>query len=318
MKRNKLLTALLAVLLIITLTFSLTSCSAETVKARFGEIMQNEHVVKLKGYAIKFFDLLGIDVGQGRPHEHELYEYGFDEDEHWQICDCGEIDAIESHTFSDKGVCSVCGYTSTAHRHVLIRKDAVAPTCDKAGSIEHWECEGCGNCYETEEALVSLTDKELKVAALGHDYGEYTSNEDGTHTMVCSRDPEHIEPAACSGGEAGCEVRATCEYCSVEYGEFKHERDEGTVMLAPTCHEDGVVAYTCLLCGACEEEAIPNEEHDYESTVVRPTCTEAGYTEHTCSKCGDAYTDSEIAPLGHIWDSSTPPECDICGEEKKD
>jgi hypothetical protein len=201
---------------------------------------------------------------------------------------------------------------------VLIKKEAVEATCTESGVIEHWQCEGCGKRYETEDAITQLTDKGVKIAALGHAFEEYTANGDGTHTMVCTRDPEHIETAACSGGEAGCEIKATCEYCMAEYGEFKHERNEGEIVLAPTCNEEGIVAYTCLLCGAHEEESIPAVEHTYESILHKPTCTEGGYTEHTCSKCGDTYNDSEIAALGHIWDSSEPPKCDICGEKKTD
>ena len=71
------------------------------------------------------------------------------------------------------------------------------------------------------------------------------------------------------------------------------------------------------------------EAHDYESSVKEPTCTAQGYTTYTCTRCGDAYTDEEIAALGHAWDEgvvtmepTTETEgirtytCTRCGETK--
>ncbi len=54
---------------------------------------------------------------------------------------------------------------------------------------------------------------------LGHDYGAWTSNDNGTHTRVCSRDAIHTETENCSGGEATCTEQATCEFCGKKYGE---------------------------------------------------------------------------------------------------
>jgi ribosomal protein S27AE len=66
--------------------------------------------------------------------------------------------------------------------------------------------------------------------------------------------------------------------------------------------------------------------HTYESVVIAPTCTEQGYTKHTCSKCGDAYNDNYVDALGHIssdWiidkeatveaEGSKHKECTRCG-----
>ena len=73
-----------------------------------------------------------------------------------------------------------------------------------------------------------------------------------------------------------------------------------------------------LLLAAMALSSCQDHVHSFEDKVVKPTCVTKGYTEHTCSKCGDTYNDSEITALGHIWDSSEPPKCNICGEKKKD
>ena len=69
-------------------------------------------------------------------------------------------------------------------------------------------------------------------------------------------------------------------------------------------------------------------EHNYTTMIVEPTCTQDGYTVHFCSHCGDTYYDSYVAALGHDWDEGTvvtePTEtedglrlccCRRCGEE---
>ena len=51
--------------------------------------------------------------------------------------------------------------------------------------------------------------------------------------------------------------------------------------------------------------------------VTVPTCTEKGYTTHTCSRCGDAYTDTEVAALGHTEGAEancrSDQTCTVCG-----
>lgn len=44
------------------------------------------------------------------PHEHAFTgDYEYDENGHWQVCECGEKSEVEDHDMVD-GVCSVCGY----------------------------------------------------------------------------------------------------------------------------------------------------------------------------------------------------------------
>ena len=55
--------------------------------------------------------------------------------------------------------------------------------------------------------------KDVSIPALGHDWGKWTSNGDGTHTHVCKRDKTHTETVSCSGGTATCTEKATCADC---------------------------------------------------------------------------------------------------------
>ncbi|MCD7844234.1 MAG: bifunctional metallophosphatase/5'-nucleotidase, partial [Clostridiales bacterium] len=111
-------------------------------------------------------------------------------------------------------------------------------------------------------------------------------------------------------------------YCS-------HVWDEGTVTTEATETEDGVMTYTCTVCGETKTEAIPATGHNYVAVVTAPTCTEQGYTTYTCSICGDTYTADETDALGHTWDDGTVTTaatktedgvmtytCTVCGETK--
>ena len=51
-----------------------------------------------------------------------------------------------------------------------------------------------------------------------HNWGEWTSNGNGTHTRTCNADSSHTETGNCSGGKATSTERAVCETCHTAYG----------------------------------------------------------------------------------------------------
>ena len=72
-----------------------------------------------------------------------------------------------------------------------------------------------------------------------HDYGNWVSNGNGTHTKTCAYDTTHTETLNCTGGVATCSKKAVCSICGDSYGELL--------------------------------------KHNYAKTVVNPTCTEKLY-----------------------------------------
>lgn len=94
------------------------------------------------------------------------------------------------------------------------------------------------------------------VEKLGHDYGDWTSNGDGTHSRVCSRNGEHKETADCSGGTATETDRPVCDVCHSEYGSLlghTHSFTEQKItdkflVSAATCTEKAKYYYSCQ-CG---------------------------------------------------------------------
>ncbi|MBR5593890.1 MAG: hypothetical protein IKW46_07455 [Bacteroidaceae bacterium] len=50
---------------------------------------------------------------------------------------------------------------------------------------------------------------------------------------------------------------------TVEVPTCKHVYDDGVVTKTPTCTEDGIITYTCTLCGATKTEVVPAVAHNY-------------------------------------------------------
>ena len=138
---------------------------------------------------------------------------------------------------------------------------------------------------------------------LGHDWGAWTPNGNGTHTGSCTRCSE-VKTASCTGGKATCSAKAVCEVCGGEYGE-KDSNNHDLVQhaaKAPTCTEPGWDAYdTCSRCGYTTRKELPALNHDLVRHVAQaPTCTEKGWAYDTCSRLGCSYTTrTELPALNH-------------------
>ena len=91
--------------------------------------------------------------------------------------------------------------------------------------------------------------------ALDHNWGAWTSNEDGTHTRTCKRDASHTETNNCHGGTATCTAKAVCTVCGGEYGEMAahsftaETAEEQYLKSAATCTEKAVYYKSCAACG---------------------------------------------------------------------
>ena len=155
---------------------------------------------------------------------------------------------------------------------------------------------------------------------LGHDWGEWTPNGDGTHTRRCKRSNcDAVDNAApCSGGTATCTAKAVCEVCGGEYGEkdLNNHALEQRAAKAPTCTETGWDAYeTCSRCDYTTYAELPALNHDFVHHEAKaPTCTEKGWDAYdTCSRC-DYTTYAELSALNHDYQAVTvEPTCETDG-----
>ena len=151
--------------------------------------------------------------------------------------------------------------------------------------------------------------KDIPLAALGHTYGAWTSNGDGTHTRICSHDASHTETKDCHGGTANCHAKAICTDCGQPYGKLAPAKHDGGTELKnkkdATCTEKGYTGDTyCKGCGEklSDGKEIPVTEHSYGAwtIVLEPTACTKGERERTCESCD--HKQSEVIPATGKFD----------------
>ena len=197
-------------------------------------------------------------------------------------------------TCAKKAVCRGCGAEYgeklSYHKNTVLYSHKV-PTCTESGWDSYFGCLDCGYSAKKE------------IGPLGHDYGSWTSNGDGTHTRTCSHDGSHTETVSCSGGTASCSAKAVCAECGAEYGETDPDNHTLThhEAKAATCTEIGWDAYdTCSRCNYTTYTELPALNHALVNHDAQaPTCTEKGWNAYeTCSRC-DYTTYTELPTLNH-------------------
>ena len=238
----------------------------------------------------------------------------------------------------------ICDYTTYQElpidpdNHDLAHHEAKAPTCTEKGWSAYDTCTRCD--YTTYAEL----------AALDHDWSNWVSNGNKTHTRTCKNDPDHIQRGSCSG--VSCGETGACAVCGGEYT-VAHEYIGQWI-------SDGADAHwrDCILCGAGRETAShsfseypdskatcvspakylkicfhcfyreiiergdidPNNHNLAHHEAQAPTCTEIGWEAYdTCSRC--AYTTyTELPAGGHdlIRHAAQAPTCTEKGWKEYD
>ena len=230
------------------------------------------------------------------------------------LCDtCGK--KLTDHTggtatCTEKAVCTFCGkeYGERAsHSYTAENTDAkylkTAATCT-AKAVYYKSCAVCG--LSSKGAAEEATFEAGNI--LGHDYGGWTSNGDGTHTGECAHNASHTKTEACTGGTATCTKKAVCTFCGKEYGEtaahsFTAENTDAKYLkTAATCTAKAVYYKSCAACGAAGTETFEYGElaaHSYtvENTDAKylktaATCTAKAVYYKSCAVCGAAGTET--------------------------
>ena len=162
------------------------------------------------------------------------------------------------------------------------------------------------------EQKIVVTDKAGNNAEMtvtvnnGHTFGEWVSDNDGTHTRKCTVDGcNAFETENCSGGNANCTKKAVCDVCGKAYGELDKTNHEGGVQEWTTrtafVHEQ---KWNC--CGAV---IVTSEVHEWKDGV----CRECGYVclhndadkNHICDYCKKTISTYENAATEEIKNADT-------------
>lgn len=258
-----------------------------------------------------------------------------------QCTKCGyqEIEHKEQealgHLF-EEDTCKRCGF-EREHEHAHVSK-LVDPDCTNSG----YEIKVCF-CGDTQ--FVGKT-----LPAIGHSYindvcekcqhqREHvhvykssfippTCTENGYMENICNCGYKEIVPnvMVALGHDF---VEDKCTKCEIERD---HQHDYKTIVVEPTCTEDGYVEEQCRcghsyisvaklpapghkfvndVCDVCKIER--DHEHRYTIKTVQPTCVRPGYDLYEC-ECGYNYTDNSQLALGHRY---VEDKCTECGYEKE-
>ena len=197
------------------------------------------------------------------------------------------------------------------------------PTCTEEG-VKTFECMVCGKT------------KTEKVSALGHDWNEdftvdkeATCEETGLKSIHCKRCDERKEITTIPAkghikGEVKIEnaTESICEkggsydevvYCTVCNKELSrntvrtealgHKWNEGKITTQPTCTEEGVKTFQCMVCGKTKTEKVSALGHDWaeDFTVDKEaTCEETGLKSIHCKHCDEKKDETTIPAKGHV------------------
>ncbi len=270
---------------------------------------------------------------------------------HSRVCanDSTHIETKACHggkaTCTAKAICEDCGkaygemaaHTFTA-KTVAAKYLKSAATCT-AKTVYYTSCADCGLSSKgtKNEATFEYGN------ALGHKYGEWVSNGDGTHTRVCANDSTHTETKACHGGKATCTAKAICEDCGKAYGEMTAHTftAKSTVSRylkrAATCTEKSEYYVSCAGCGLSSKgtaseavftgSALGHSLTEW-SVITEVTCTTNGTQERHCTRCDYKQTKTIVAKghsyglwnvtkkVGCITDGEQSRECSVCGNKE--
>lgn len=204
-------------------------------------------------------------------------------------------------------------YDSTYHKVCV---DA-CQNCHKDGNVTYIQVHtgGTGTFTCTKGKTCEKCGAEYGV--LGHDWGAWTPNYDGTntHTRRCTRCNAE-ETGSCSGGYAACDSLGMCETCGGSYygghawGEWS-SAGNGTHTRSCTnyCSEVDTASCTggtatctakavCKVCGGEYGEKDPKNHDLVQYAAKAPTCTEIGWDAYDrCIRCG--YTTRKELPAQH-------------------
>ncbi len=182
-----------------------------------------------------------------------------------------------------------CKHPSNRLSDILYTREGdKEPTCEEAG-LGHKECLDCN--------FVRATG--ISTDPIGHDYGEWASDNKTTHSKVCANDKKHVITE-------------------------NHKWDDGDITKEATATEAGEYLYTCSVCGETKTEAFYSEEainvtgvYIHQKTNVNILCglcveteipvSELEFAWYACGDNGGWFLVSDWT-AGNVWLDWTPED----------
>ena len=285
MSKRKLISLVLALMLIFALATTLISCNRKTPDESPSTETPTQAPDEDNGKSCQHEYTNACDVdcdkcGEERTPADHVYDNDADD-----TCNvCGYVrDLTCQHTYDNAcdADCNLCGETRTPAEHISVVVAGKDATCTVAGLTEGAKCSVCGKILVEQTAI-----------AASHKY-------DNDCDAVCN---------VCGGGRTPADHvydnddDAICNVCGdVRNITCKHEYDNA-------CDAD------CNLCG---KQRTPAKHVSATVAGKDATCTENGLTEGAvCSVCGKTLVEQNIIPAAHQYDNACDADCNVCGDER--
>ena len=224
-----------------------------------------------------------------------------------------------------------CARCETMNKREVLRYEKDDSTCHRVYVTECPNCHNDGDIAyimfhtggtETPTCTTGKTCEKCgaEYGILGHDWGAWTPNYDGTntHTRRCKRSNcDAEETGSCSGGYAACDSLGMCETCGGSYygghswGEWSSAGNGTHIRSCMNyCSEVDTASCTggtatctakavCKVCGGEYGEKDSNNHDLVQHAAKAPTCTEIGWDAYDrCIRCGYT-TRKELPALNH-------------------
>ena len=185
-------------------------------------------------------------------------------------------------------------YTCEYNSEHVIKVD-----CDVETTRTEATCEEDGNITHTATGTYNdqkITDVQKEtIPAKGHVKGEVKI--------------ENATESTCEKGGSYDEV-VYCTVCNKELSrttvktEAKgHKWDNGKVTTEPTCTEEGVKTFQCMVCGKTKTEKVSALGHNWNEDFTvdkESTCEETGLKSIHCKRCDEKKDETTIPAKGHV------------------
>ena len=235
----------------------------------------------------------------------------------WAYCDTLDTIYIPTTSFSisiteNEHFCAVF----EKHVHTLRFVSGYDPECEYDGEIDHYKCTKCRKLFSDENGLNEITEDDIKIPAIHHDWDEpnYEWSEDYselTARRVCRNDGDHVEYEIVEVSsevtkEPTCEGKGETTYTSAAFENEAFEAQSVTVEdIDPSGHDFG--AWTKLDENShqrlCSRDAghVETGDHAWDEGIVskEASCTAEGEMTYTCTVCGATMTET-IGLIRHV------------------
>ncbi len=186
------------------------------------------------------------------------------------------------------------------HKALLVPEQPA--TCDAPGRKEHYACD-CGALFEDEKAENPITEDQLEIPAMSHNWGEttYEWSDDGktcTAKRTCKNNPPHEETESAAitsqiSRKPTCTEKGETIYTATFKADWASEQTKAVEDVDALDHEWGELAYewsgdgkTCTAKRTCQRD--PSHEESKPASVSEqqtkaPTCAVKGETTYTAT-----------------------------------